>query len=293
MGNHVKYIMFVIFTTLIQSCTDVREKKILALIQDWENREILFPVHCDFTILGKDTIDYGIRNDYKILTYVDSVGCISCKLQLREWKKYISEMDSLFDSSIQYLFFFSPEKKIDILRALQLSDFDYPICIDEEDSLNTLNNFPKIMSFHTFLLNKDNKVVAIGNPIHNPKIRELYVKLIRGDNMTQENDLKNHTTEVLLEKSSLSLDTFSWKEAQDTSFVLKNSGSHLLVIEGVDTSCGCISTSYPNKPVYPGDSVNLNVTYKADHSGHFDKTITVYCNAKSSPIVLKITGNAK
>lgn len=58
--------------------------------------------------------------EYKILTYVDSVGCIGCKLQLTEWKKYIMEMDSLFDNSIQFLFFFSPEKKVDIIQCFAI-----------------------------------------------------------------------------------------------------------------------------------------------------------------------------
>ena len=37
----------------------------------------------------------------------------------------------------------------------------------------------------------------------------------------------------------------------------------------------------------------LNVIYKAEHPEYFDKTITVYCNVETSPIVLRITGNAE
>ncbi|WP_290396557.1 DUF1573 domain-containing protein, partial [uncultured Bacteroides sp.] len=47
------------------------------------------------------------------------------------------------------------------------------------------------------------------------------------------------------------------------------------------------------EPVNPSDSLRLHVIYKADHPGHFSKTITVYCNADASPIRLKISGNAK
>ena len=32
---------------------------------------------------------------------------------------------------------------------------------------------------------------------------------------------------------------------------------------------------------------------KKNNSEQFDKTITVYCNAETSPLVLKISGNAK
>ena len=36
-----------------------------------------------------------------------------------------------------------------------------------------------------------------------------------------------------------------------------------------------------------------DVSYKADHPEHFNKTITVYCNAESSPILLRIAGDAE
>ena len=36
------------------------------------------------------------------------------------------------------------------------------------------------MMFQTFLLDKDNKVVVIGNPIHNLKVRDLYLQKIAG-----------------------------------------------------------------------------------------------------------------
>ena len=36
----------------------------------------------------------------------------------------------------------------------------------------------------------------------------------------------------------------------------------------------------------------LKLRYKADRLGHFNKAIAVYCNASTSPIQLKIRGNA-
>ncbi|WP_310591258.1 DUF1573 domain-containing protein [Bacteroides stercoris] len=35
------------------------------------------------------------------------------------------------------------------------------------------------------------------------------------------------------------------------------------------------------------------MTYKAEHPEHFNKTITVYCNIESSPLVLKIMRDAE
>ena len=60
------------------------------------------------------------------------------------------------------------------------------------------------MTFQTFLLNRNNKVLAIGNPIHNPKIRELYVKIIRGESIAIENESKDIKTEVIRDDKQVS-----------------------------------------------------------------------------------------
>lgn len=70
-------------------------------------------------------------------------------------------------------------------------------------------------------------------------------------------------------------------------------GNTPLVIQEVNTSCGCTSVSYSEKPIDVGHRLRLQVTYKAEHPGYFDKTITVYCNVTQSPIKLRINGNAE
>ena len=251
---------------------------------EWERNSISHKSSIYFSTLGK----------YKILTYVDSIGCISCKLQLGKWKTFMEEVDSLGMDSVRFLFFFSPEKRRDLLITLKSERFIYPICIDKENRLNELNHFPASdMNFHTFLLDKDNKVLAIGNPIHNPKVKELYLKIIQGEKVEQKDESKVIRTKVDIGKTSVSLGHFDWKKEQKTTFVLTNAGNKPLVVEHVNTSCGCTSVDYSKELVQPGNETVLNVTYKAEHPEYFDKTITVYCNVETSPIVLRITGNAE
>ncbi|WP_373758627.1 DUF1573 domain-containing protein, partial [Bacteroides heparinolyticus] len=53
------------------------------------------------------------------------------------------------------------------------------------------------------------------------------------------------------------------------------------------------TVTYSKEPVQPGKEIVLEVSYKAEHPEHFNKTITVYCNAEISPLVLQINGDAK
>ena len=46
-------------------------------------------------------MDFSLADaDYKVVTYIDSVGCTSCKLQLPRWKQFMQEVDSTLNRPI-------------------------------------------------------------------------------------------------------------------------------------------------------------------------------------------------
>jgi len=73
-------------------------------------------------------------------------------------------------------------------------------------------------------------------------------------------------------------------------FEFKNTGKDPLIITNVKSSCGCTVPTYPNAPVKKGDKGVISVKYDTKRIGVFNKTITVYSNAKNSPIKLMIKG---
>lgn len=95
---HTKYVFICFLISSLFSCNNSNRETISSIVQYWKQREIIFPANMTFSIQGKDTVDYQLNGDYKILSYVDSMGCTSCKLQLNGWKKIISEVNSLSDS---------------------------------------------------------------------------------------------------------------------------------------------------------------------------------------------------
>ena len=166
---------------LFSSCKESEKDKIARLVEEWEGKEILFPAHSFFTIQGKDTVDFSLADaDYKVVTYIDSVGCTSCKLQLLRWKLFMQEVDSTLNRPVPFVFYFHPKDMKELRYITRRDAFVYPVCFDEKDDFNRLNHFPDEMTFQTFLLDKDNRVAAIGNPVHNPKVKELYLKVLTG-----------------------------------------------------------------------------------------------------------------
>lgn len=204
----------------------------------------------------------------------------------------MEEVDGESMGSVKFLFFFSPEKRKKFLETLRFENFFHPVCIDDKNRLNQLNHFPSDMTFQTFLLDENNKVLAIGNPIHNPQVKELYLNIIQGKQMEQEDKSMHIITKVSIDRSSVSMGSFDWQEEQKSAFTLKNTGDKPLVIQDVTTSCGCTTVAYSKEPLQPGGATTLEVVYKAERPEHFDKTITLYCNTDNSPLTLKISGDA-
>ena len=292
----MKVFLIVFFCLILQSsCKHTTVKKdFLHVITEWKGKEIIYPDDMVFTLWGQDTLDYSLPSvDYTIVSYVDSVGCMSCKLQLLKWKSFISELDSMSQGNVPVVFFFHPKDIDELIYRLKFDKYNIPVCVDVDNRFDKLNHFPSDMAFQTFLLDKNNKVLAIGNPIHNPKVKELYLKIIQGEKIGQEDEAKGIRTKVGIDKTSVSLGSFDWQEEQKTTFTLKNVGDKSLAIQDVTTSCGCTTVDYPKEPALPGKEIALEVVYKAEQPGHFDKMITVYCNAETSPLVLKISGDAK
>ena len=287
----LKWILGLCVCLFIASCEESDKERLSKLVNEWEGKEILFPAHSTFTIQGKDTVDFDFRDaEYKVVTYIDSVGCTDCKLQLPRWKELMAETDSLTNGNVSFIFYFHP-KDLRELRFLTRRDaFVYPVCFDEKDEFNRLNHFSSEMMFQTFLLDKENKVMALGNPVLSPKVKELYLNLIMGKGKTISRET---LTTVSVNVTTMDLGHFPMSEKQESSFVLTNTGSNLLVIQDIITSCGCTKVEYSKEPARPGVTCEVKVSYEAEELGHFKKTITIYCNVAKSPLRLTLEGNAE
>lgn len=99
----MKYCFLGFLALLFISCKG-NKQQLAALLKEWEQKEIIFPSHTVFTIQGKDTVDFCIKDQYKVLVYTDSTGCTGCRLRLADWKKFMQQVDSTSADSVQFLF---------------------------------------------------------------------------------------------------------------------------------------------------------------------------------------------
>ncbi|MDR1225950.1 MAG: DUF1573 domain-containing protein [Prevotellaceae bacterium] len=290
------FILLLLMLCGLCSCQNHNNPKTVAqqLVAEWTGKQVLIPDKLQCSFGWKDTAMAACtdlwNSYYKVLLYVhlDSGSCSNCKVRFFEWKLLMEEADSLLSNKLSFIFLLSSKSKKDLRFLLRSSAMNYPVFIDTNGEINRLNNFPSKTEYQCFLLDKNNKVLLVGNPTLNPKIWKLYKEVITGKKAAPQ----EKTTAVEVDKAVHDFGAIKVGGSSYAVFRLKNTGDHPLIINHVLTSCGCASAEWDKQPVAAGQTTEVRVEMKPTEAGFFSKTVAVHCNAKSSPVRLTISGTA-
>lgn len=151
------------------ACTNKRKQ----YVEQWYGKTIQFPDSLTFRLYAKDKqfFDYW-RGQYKILVILGNAECVSCKLRIDDWQRFIKDMNTT-GIDLNYIFIMNSLYKRELYAILKSNDFSLPVCIDHDKDIRLLNDIP-FNSSHVFLLDCQNRIVCVGNPITNIRIRDLY-----------------------------------------------------------------------------------------------------------------------
>jgi hypothetical protein len=77
-------------------------------------------------------------------------------------------------------------------------------------------------------------------------------------------------------------------------FRFVNEGDAPLVIKKITKSCSCMDVDYSRKPVKPGESGVIKVTYQPHkvEAGIFNKVLQIYNNSSDEVRLITIQGNS-
>jgi len=73
-------------------------------------------------------------------------------------------------------------------------------------------------------------------------------------------------------------------------FEFTNTGNAPLIISKVKSTCGCTVPKKPEGPIMPGETGEIEVKYDTNRVQPIRKTITVFSNAETPTVALKIKG---
>lgn len=250
----------------------------------WLSREIKFPHDMIFQVMGCN-VDYDIDDcDYKILCYIDTIGCATCKMNMPGWEFFLSQVCSNPDISVKFVMVINTDTETEVIRKARQYRFNYPVVIDKKNTLDSLNNLPTDIERQTFLLDEDNRVVAMGNPLFDQEVRKEYIKHILSDEYNENKGV------ISIKPEHLAMGIFSGGEVKKTKFRLRNIGNEPINIEEISTSCSCISAWSDQECLQPGGFLDLHVSCSPEaDDGYFHRFIYITFDNKDT-VTLSISG---
>ena len=99
--------------------------------------------------------------------------------------------------------------------------------------------------------------------------------------------------EISFEKKTIDYGTLKVGDVRTVEMVYTNVGKKPLLLENVTTNCDCTEVEWSRKPLMPGKSDVIKVTYTAKNPGLISKWVTVMSNAETDRVILKTSGKVE
>lgn len=133
----------------------------------------------DMMVIGDST---RVKNKgKKIVVFTDSTQCATCRLYaIGQWKPFMDSMDQNL-KDIDYIFIFQPSKDNTQAVIDKVKDIELETCIYIDVNGIFLKKNPQVphsSHLQTMLLDENNTVQLVGNPISNDKMDKLYRSII-------------------------------------------------------------------------------------------------------------------
>ena len=118
-----------------------------------------------------NAINYNAKFKITTLLWGD---CHSCIADLEKWEDFYLFTEN--NKNIELLFFLYTSDLEIFKKSLYTKDIHkYPLIIDPQNKYIVRNNLSiDNKMYQTFLLDSNNKVILVGNPIYNEKLMKLY-----------------------------------------------------------------------------------------------------------------------
>ena len=274
-----------VLSILLTSC-HISNQNETNIVAEWVGKKVSIPEQLKFQILGEEIDIDALATDYKIINYVDSTGCTSCRMKLPLWNEIIDELHSLPDVSIECLTIVNSSDINDIENLLKRDVYLHPVAVDSTNIFSQLNELSPRYEYNTFLLDVDNKVLAIGNPVINPKIKELYKQII----LNGEEDFLTGFNEVY----ARSFGTARRNSTFTTNFSVPNKGNDTLHIQALIPSCDCVKVTSNSDIILPHAENEFSLILNTDSlAGDFFRYVDIFYKEKDSPDRLTVYGFIK
>ena len=119
------------------------------------------------------------NNGHRIISMI-SGDCMACVESLNKWDSFIKKHNDHPNVNVYHIITVSDLRHF-MKNIYSKINRNATLHIDTSHYMFQYNNLPDNPSLHTFLVDKNNKILLVGNPIHSPALEELYIEMIKKD----------------------------------------------------------------------------------------------------------------
>lgn len=168
--RHRVYLLLMLLMLLILACNKASKHELDNIVSVWMGKEVILPG------LNKFNIQNSNPSGLKIVTRING-NCYSCLMQLKEWQIIKEDISQTVSIPFYFYIVVSDSTMYKILNKQEIH-FNYPVIFDPFDEFRKLNRLEDNSIFHSMLLDSNNRILLIGNPVNNMKMQNLYKNII-------------------------------------------------------------------------------------------------------------------
>jgi hypothetical protein len=185
--NEIRIVGYILLLAIVNcgllSACNSQKKELQEEVEKLQSKAIEIPYEqmacwaCDSIV----AISPWNKAKLKLVHYLDSATCTTCYLQKAAINEFICRIEKMSENEFYNVFIITPGSKAKKRLKSDFLDKRTPqtIFVDSANVFIQMNpNIPSESMYHTFLLDEENKVVLVGNPMLNKQIEDMMLPIV-------------------------------------------------------------------------------------------------------------------
>ena len=262
-----------------------------AVVNSWLGKVITVDPTVGFITEKGDSIDVDMPDaDFRLIRYIGGDDCTSCRMHLHKYNEALRTLSDSAGTEVDFLCIVCPNNLDELRRILKTENrSNLKILVDSRDSLNRLNSFPEVDGLRTFLVDRNNRVLGVGDPAVNPRIMRLYTSILTSDSIRQQRS--RPLTNLVMYPAFMKIGRIAAGDSVVGEFHVGNYGDEPFVLDALVPSCECVTAVLSSDTIAPHNEAIMRVVFREDEPiGSFERTVEIIGNIDPG-FTLSITGN--
>ena len=172
-NNTIKVSVLMIIVLLCMMSCGNNNNEIIGEIKQLSGQHVVFP--SGYRIYYSDSSDISTNKCAKIITYIDDIPCTTCEINALH--TIVNEMSKLTPNIPYLIVVHTRENNDEVLYMLDsIMYLPTPLIYYSSDTFKIANHLDVHAVNRTFMVDDNNRIIVVGEPWHNKKLKELYKK---------------------------------------------------------------------------------------------------------------------